>query len=200
MFSNNFAVIVAFVAAHKLATILILFGAMVIEGESFLIIAGVLVHLGALSIWEVLAVAFLGVLAGDFLWYFLGVYLRRVERAKPIIHSFERIVERLLPEFKEKPFLSLILAKYVYGTNHATLVLSGVIGLNIWIFAKAQLVASVLWVCVFVALGYVFGSAALLVSHRVSVFLLIVLVLIVAFMAIQRAIVFYYESKNEIKK
>mgnify|MGYP001561850305 CR=1 FL=1 len=200
MFSNNFVAIIAFVAAHKLATILILFGAMIIEGESFLIIAGVLVHLEALSIWEVLGVAILGALIGDFLWYFLGVYFRKVERAKPVIHAFEKIVGRLLPRFKEKPFLSLVLAKYIYGTNHATLILSGVIDVDIWLFTKAEIVATSLWVVIFVALGYLFGSAALLVSHRVSIFFLVVLVLIVTFMAIQRAVVFYYESQNVLKK
>lgn len=199
MLPSSFTHIVAFVGAHKLATMLILFASMVVEGESFLIIGGVLIHLGALSLWEVGFISLIGVLVGDFFWYFLGTYLRKINWAERYIITAESVVHRLLPKFKERPFLSLVLAKYVYGTNHATLVLSGVIGMNIWLFTKAEVVATVIWVAVFITLGYLFGSAALLVSHRVSIFLLIVLVLILAFMAIQRFVVFYYESKNKIK-
>lgn len=199
MLSAKFPAIIAFVAAHKFATMAILFGSMILEGESFLIIGGVLVHLEALSLAEVFGIALIGVLIGDFLWYLLGVAIRRVKSAERFVAVAEKVVGRLLPKFKEKPFLSLILAKYVYGTNHATLILSGVIGLNLWLFAKAEIVATALWVIIFISLGYLFGTAALLVSHRVSVFLLIVLVLIVAFMAIQRAVVAYYENRSEIK-
>jgi len=196
---SNFSAITAFVGAHKLAAMLILFGAMIIEGETFLIIAGVLIHLGALSIWEVLAVSAVGALMGDFLWYSLGVGLRRVKRAEKIINGLEVIVRRLLPNFKEKPLISLILAKYIYGTNHATLILSGVIGMNLWLFARAQAAATAIWILVFVSLGYIFGQAAFLISQRVSVFLLLVLLFIVGFIAIQRAVTFYYEHRRELK-
>lgn len=199
MLPSSFAHVIAFVGAHKLATMLILFVSMVLEGESFLIIGGVLIHLGALSVWEVGTIALIGVLVGDFLWYFLGTYLRKIKWAERYIVTAENVVHRLLPKFKEKPFPSLILAKYIYGANHATLVLSGVVGLDLWLFTKAEVVATIIWIIVFVSLGYLFGSAALLVSHKLSVFLLIVLILILAFMAIQRGIVFYFESKNEAK-
>lgn len=188
--------VVAFVVAHKFAAMVILFGAMVIEGETFLIVAGVLVHLGALSFWEVITIAIFGVIVGDLMWYFIGFYMRKIKRAERIINSLESIVERLLPQFKEKPFVSLVLAKYVYGTNHATLILSGVIGMNLWLFAKAEFVASVIWILVFVTLGYIFGSAALLISNRLSIFLLVVLIFIASFIAIQRAIFRYYEKRR----
>src|SRR3989344_8210167 len=103
-----------------------------------------------------------------------------------MIKKFESIVLKLLPQFKERPFISLILAKYIYGTNHATLILSGVIGMDLWLFAKAEAIATIIWVALFLTLGYLFGSAALLVTNKVSVFLLIVLILVLSFIALQK--------------
>lgn len=196
----NITNIVVLVGAHKLVTMLIFFGAMVFEGESFLIIAGVLIHLGALSIWEVLAVAILGVAVGDMLWYFIGTLLRKIKRAEPLIRWFESIISRLLPDFKEKPFTSLILAKYIYGTNHATLILSGVIGMNIWLFIKAEIVASLIWIAVFLAAGYFFGSVALLISHKVSIYLLLIVAFIAIFITIQKVLSRYYEQRRNRDK
>ena len=199
MISSNFAGIIAFVAAHKFAALFAFFIAMVLEGETFLIIAGVLVHLGALSLWEILPIAIFGSILGDVTWYSIGVFIRKIKRAERMIGGLESIVGRLLPKFKEKPFTSLIVAKYIYGTNHATLILSGVIGMNFWLFAKAEIVASALWITVFLSLGYLFGSAAILISQKVSVFLLIVLIFIASFLAIQRGISFYIENRKRIK-
>lgn len=198
MIFSNFSNIVAFVGAHKAAALTLIFASMIFEGESFLIAAGVLIHIGALSAWEVISISLIGVLVGDFFWYFLGVYLRKVKRAEPIISKFESIVQKLLPFFKEKPFISLVLAKYIYGTNHATLILSGVIGMDLWLFAKAEAVATVVWVAIYLTLGYLFGSAALLVTSKVSIFLLIILILVVSLIALQKWISFYYEKKGGI--
>jgi|SRR3989344_532984 len=196
MITNNLAAIVSFVAAHKVATLFVLFGAMVIEGESFLIISGVLIQLGALPLWEVVLIALSGVLVGDLLWYGLGVFLRNSVWASRYIRIAESIVARLLPQFREKPFISLVLAKYIYGTNHATLILSGVIGMDFWLFAKAEVVATVIWVSIYLAVGYIFGTAALLISQRVSVFLLIVVALIIGLIALQRYLTDYFASRG----
>ncbi|MFA5841830.1 MAG: DedA family protein [Candidatus Paceibacterota bacterium] len=196
----NITNIVTFVGAHKLATMLIFFAAMVFEGESFLIAAGVLVHLGALSIWEVLAVSILGVFVGDIFWYFIGTVLRKIKRAEPLVFWLAATVDRFLPDFKDKPFVSLILAKYIYGTNHATLIVSGVIGMNIWLFIKAEIVASVIWIAIFLTAGYFFGSVALLISHKVSIYLLVILIFIGIFIAAQRAVSYYYERKQKAKQ
>ncbi len=198
MIFSNLPQIVAFVGAHKITALILIFFSMIVEGETFLIASGVLVHVGALSAWEVLVVSLVGVLVGDFLWYFLGVYLRKVKRAEPVIKKFETIVQKLLPAFKERPFISLVLAKYIYGTNHATLILSGVIGMDLWLFAKAETVATVIWVLIYLTLGYLFGFAALLVTNRVSIFLLIVAVLVVSVIAIQKWIAHYYEKKGGV--
>ena len=66
----EFHAIVSFFEIHIIAAYFGLFFAMVLEGETFLILAGVLSHLGALKLHYVMVVAFVGVMLGDILWYF----------------------------------------------------------------------------------------------------------------------------------
>ena len=181
MFSGEISTLVSLLESHALLAYGTLFALMVFEGDTALIVAGVLTQLGALSLTLVLLVSFIAVMLGDILWYFLGVFLRDRPFAAKYIRIIERMVGRLLPQFREKPLASLVLAKYIYGTNHATLVLSGVIGMNFKLFFKAELIASAIWVALLSFLGYFFGYIALEISNQVSIFSLIVLILVFGF-------------------
>lgn len=191
--------IISFFSTHSIAAYSGLFFAMVIEGETFLIVAGVLSHIGALNYFYVLLVAFLGVMAGDILWYSLGLLLRNKKLPKfmeTMIIVAEQVVDKLLPHFKTKPVISLILAKFIYGTNHASLILAGLMRMNFRLFIKAELLASVIWVPIFATLGYFLGYTAIQFSQRISIFFLLVLIFIVSFIAFQRLLSFYYENKK----
>ncbi|MEK7115683.1 MAG: DedA family protein [Patescibacteria group bacterium] len=192
--------IISFFSAHSVAAYVALFFAMVVEGETLLIVAGVLSHIGALNYFYVILVAFLGVMVGDVLWYSLGLLLRHKNLPKfveTLVVMAERVVDKLLPHFKTKPVISLILAKFIYGTNHATLILSGLMKMDFRIFIKAELLASVIWVPIFASLGYFFGYAAIQFSQRISIFFLLILIFIVSFIALQRLFSFYYENKKD---
>ncbi|MDP3958230.1 MAG: VTT domain-containing protein [bacterium] len=195
--------LISFLEAHALAAYAVLFVAMVIEGETFLIVSAVLAHLGALSLPLVAAIALVGVLIGDVLWYFLGAALKR--EGLPVfvlrlLSMAETVVRRLFPRFEERPILSLSLAKFVYGTNHATLIFAGYIRMHFPLFMKAEVIASVIWVAVFAAAGYLFGYVAIELTNRLSVFLLIIVALIALLVSLQKALALYYEKKkkNEI--
>lgn len=192
--------LISFFEANHIAAYLALFIAMVIEGETLLIVAGVLTHLGALSFPLVAAIALVGVLIGDVLWYFLGAALRRDGLpvfVLKLLSLAETVVRRLFPRFEERPTLSLILAKFVYGTNHATLIFAGYIRMHFPIFMKAEILASVIWVAAFAAAGYFFGYVAIEITSRLSIFLLVVLALIALLVSLQRFLALYYERKKD---
>ncbi|MEK7662198.1 MAG: VTT domain-containing protein [Patescibacteria group bacterium] len=196
----DLASIISFFEAHTLAAYAVLFAMMIVEGETFLIISGVLSQLGALNLFYVIPIAFAGTMIGDALWYTLGVILKH-KNVPPFISQMidvaERVVHKLLPHFAAKPFASLVLAKFIYGTNHATLVLSGMMRIGFMRFMKIEAVATTIWVLVFSTLGYILGYAAIKISERVSIFFLLVLIFIVSFMAAQRYVSFYYENKKD---
>ena len=107
------------------------------------------------------------------------------------------MVDKLLPHFKTKPITSLILAKFIYGTNHATLILAGLTKMDFRLFIKAEIIASIIWVPTFSILGYFLGYAALQLSQRISVALLLILLFVVGFIALHRYLSFYYENKKD---
>jgi len=200
MLESGFESLILFFGENSLLAYVALFFAMVIEGETFLIVAGVLSHLGALSLPLVLIIAYVGVMLGDLLWYGVGVLLRHHRGplfVRNLVERGESLVRRIFPQFMERPGTTLLIAKFVYGTNHATLILAGVMRLPLSLFIRIQLLISLVWVGVFAAVGYLFGYVAIQMTRQVSVFLLIILLLIVGLIALQRFLSVYYEHRKE---
>ncbi len=191
--------IIPFIEIHRYTGYFILFIAMVFEGEVFLIIAGMLAQLQAFDIGDVFWISLSGVLVGDGLWYYLGSELKNKGFAKNLVAKAERSVIYFLPRFREKPFKSIFLSKFIYGANHATLVMSGVFKVPFMLFAKAELLASVVWVAVFLTAGHFFGLAAIWVTHKATRFALIIGLFVVAFILLQKLIAFYYERREHQK-
>lgn len=195
MLEQSIDVFIGLVQDHRFLGYGILFLAMVIEGEMFLIIAGMLARLGAFDFGDVLWISFAGVMVGDVFWYALGMFFSRRGRVSRFSLAAEKSVSYLLPEFRKKPFRSIFLSKFIYGANHATLVLSGVLRVKFSLFLKAELVASFVWVAIFSVVGFMFGQVALSVTNKISQFALAALVFVVMFILIQR-----YVGKNYTKK
>ena len=72
---NGLNFFISFVEAHRFIGYVILLVGMLLEGETILIGAGILVHLKALDPFDTFAIALSGVIMGDLLWYYFGVYL-----------------------------------------------------------------------------------------------------------------------------
>lgn len=196
MLEQSIDFFVLFVQDHRFWGYLILFFAMVVEGEVFLIVAGMLARLGAFDFGDILWISFSGVMIGDVFWYASGMFLARHAKTSRIVRVAEKSVLFLLPNFRSKPFRSIFLSKFVYGANHATLVLSGVMRVKFELFMKAEAIASFVWVAIFAVVGFMFGQVALSVTHKISQFALLALVFVVSFILIQRYASQYYERKE----
>jgi len=193
--------IIPFVELHRHIGYVILFLVMVVEGEVFVIIAGILAHLKIFDIGDVIWVALFGVLVGDLLWYEFGAFIAGPGKFPDVARFAEKTVLIFLPRFRERPFKSIFLSKFIYGANHATLILSGVLKVKFLIFAKAEVIASIIWVLVFSMVGYIFGYAVLAVTHKVTHFILIAVIFMVGFVLLQRFLSKRYgEHKHEYEK
>lgn len=185
-----------FVQDHRFLGYTILFFAMVVEGEVFLIVAGMLARLRALDFGDVLWISFSGVMLGDVLWYALGLLSARTKGLSFFTRLAEKSVLTFLPRFRDRPFSSIFLSKFIYGANHATLMLSGILRVKFPLFIKAELIASFVWVAIFSVVGFMFGHAALAVTHKASRFALITLFFVVGFILLQRWASKYYEQRE----
>ena len=122
---NGLNFFISFVEAHRFIGYAILFVGMLLEGETILIGAGILVHLKAFDPFDTLVIAFSGVIIGDFLWYYLGMFLYNKYSEKKMVIYAKKNILRFLPNFEQKPFWSIFASKFIYGLNHSALVFSG---------------------------------------------------------------------------
>lgn len=199
MFEQSIDVFVQLVQDHRFWGYTILFIAMVLEGETFLIVTGMLVSLEAFDAGDVLFISLVGVVLGNIMWYYFGTKLKDSGFAKRIIKWSEKAITFFLPRFSEKPFKSIFFSKFIYGVNRATVIMSGVMHIPFKLFFRAELMASVVWVMLYLGIGYFFGYAAVNMTRNAPRFVLIAVVFVVVFILIQRFIARKYE-KRELKK
>jgi membrane protein DedA with SNARE-associated domain len=188
--------IISFVEIHRYTGYLILFIAMVFEGETVLILAGMLASLKAFDVGDVFWIAFFGIVIGNMFWYSVGLKLGHRNFAKNLVLRAKGIIKYFLPRFHERPFKSIFFSKFIYGTNRATVLMSGVFKIDFPLFMKAEVLASILWVFLYEAIGYFFGSAAIWVTHRANRFALIALLFVLLFILSQRLLLHRYEKRQ----
>lgn len=185
---NGLNFFISFVEAHRFIGYALLFIGMLLEGEAILIGAGILVHLRAFDPIDTFLIALSGVIIGDFLWYALGTLLRnRYAEHKMVVYAKKKIL-RLLPNFERKPFWSIFVSKFIYGLNHSALVVSGFFRVNLMVFGKAEIIASVIWTTLILMFGYIMSYAAINITHDIKLFGITVVTLIFVFIGIQRLI------------
>ena len=191
--------ITGIVENHQIwAYIIILFG-MVIEGEVTAISAGILTHLGVLSFPVALVFIFLGGLGKTILGYALGQYLHRRFNSNKFFMYVKKKVESVVPRFKEKPFWSIFISKFIIGANHLVILYSGYEGVNYRKYLKAEILATAIWAPTVLSLGYFFSYTALQVSRDIWQFSMIVLILFILFVAFDKLAGILYEFFEEYK-
>jgi membrane protein DedA with SNARE-associated domain len=137
------------------------------EGETILIAAGVMAHLGYLKLPYIMGMAFIGSLSGDQFFFILG----RI-KGQPLLSKFKKIQSRmdkvhiLLDRYND---LIMIGFRFVYGIRILTPI---VLGMNHKVSARRFLLFNVLGAIVWsiaVSLGgYLFGEALHLIMKGVK--------------------------------
>jgi membrane protein DedA with SNARE-associated domain len=193
-FFNPFS---AFFYDHVFISYCVLFLFVILEGEIALIIAGVFVHLGILSMPVTIMLIMVGAVLKMVAGYRLGRYLGKKFPDSKLLKYFERRVLYFLPRFREKPFWSIILSKFIYGINNATIIFAGYAKADFRMYMKAELLSSMVWLGVMFSLGFFFSAKALEISHNFRNFSLLVVGFVVGFMVLQRGINFVIELAEE---
>lgn len=185
------------VETHQVFAYAIIYVGLIFEGELFLLSAGVLAHLGALSLPIVLLFVFLGALTKTFLGYEIGGFLYSRFKHHRFFSYIQRRVYTVLPRFKVKPFWSIFVSKFIVGANNVVILFAGYEGINYKKFLKAELFSTLIWAPFLLFLGYVFSYTALKISEDVGRFLLVVLVLFIMFILFDKLVSWLYELSEE---
>lgn len=190
----SIAYIKHFAALHAdIAYILIILG-VIIEGEIVVVIAGIFAHLGSLNIYFAILATLVGGGIKSVLGYGLGYYLQKNHSDKKIVIETENRVNYFLPNYLNKPFLSLFLSRFlILGIYWFALIYAGYKKIKLKTFIKAEVSSLISWTLVMLSLGYFFSYTALSISRDVRKFLGIILLFFIMFFVIEKIIAFAIE-------
>ena len=181
---------------HLTFTYLLIFLITIFEGEIIAISAGILVLLGALNFWFSLILIFCGGMVKTVVGYFLGKFLHEKFNNNKFFEYIEKKVLHMMPHFKQKPFWSIFVSKFLM-INHLVILFAGYKNVNFRKYLKAEISSTMFWAPGLMLLGYFFSYAAIRVSNEIWRFSLIVLVLIILFIIFEKLIGWLYEIFEE---
>jgi membrane protein DedA with SNARE-associated domain len=135
-----------------------LFVGALLEGETFLILAGFAAHRGYLALHTVIIVAFLGSFLADQVWFHLG----RVKGTAFIDRrrKWQRHADEVRGLIHRKQNLLMLGFRFVPGTRTLTPIVMGAMGFDFRRFALLNGVGALVWAVTIGWVGYLFGAAA----------------------------------------
>ncbi len=172
-----------------------LFLGTLLEGETVLILAGLMAHMGLMKLPLVILVALLGSFLGDQFYFFLGRSqgAALLDRHPAWRHRAEK-VQRMMHRYRNGIMLGF---RFVYGMRIVTPLLLGMDRtIRVRRFILLNLVGATLWSAVIAAGGYFFGRILKIflqdIQHYELALLLVVLLIGIA----TRLLVVYREKRK----
>ena len=190
--------LIRLVQHHQVLFYSLIFFGLIIVGEFFLISTGILAHLGALNLPFTALVVLAGIVSKSVLGYFLGTTIKKYWNNVTFFKFMAKRVHRVLPKFKERPFWSIFLSKFIFGANNLIIIYSGFQRVNFKRYLRAEAMSNCLWAPAMIALGYLFSYAALHFSHEAWSFLFVLLILFILFAIFDKFVSWLYELFEEI--
>lgn len=135
--------------------IAVLLGSMV-EGESVILTASALAHLGYLNIYKIMGIAFLGTLFADQALYQVGYHF-----GPKFFDKFPRIKPRTDKAFgllHKWDVWFIIMFRFVYGIRTISPLVIGAAGISPKRFIPLNLLSAVIWTLISCAVGYMLGD------------------------------------------
>jgi membrane protein DedA with SNARE-associated domain len=129
-----------------------------LEGETFVIFAGMAVYNGLLQAHWLILAAWFGSFAGDQIFFWLG---RKF--GKRIIAKFPKLARPrgAILHWVERHATGFILTyRFMYGLRNISAIVVGMTDIPWRRFAALNLLAALIWAVAFVAVGYFFANAA----------------------------------------
>ncbi len=136
---------------------LLIFVITLFEGESILLIAGILAHQGFLNIELCILSAFLGSVIGDQLFFQLArqegyEFVRKFKYVSAVLPRARRLV-------KKHGTYIVLFARYIYGLRTALIVMCGLAKMPRVKFTSINVAAGLIWAVSYGFLGYFFSEA-----------------------------------------
>lgn len=191
------------VGDHTLIAYLFIFFGILIEGELVLIATGVLAHIGILPVYLTFFIGLLAAISKTALGYYIGSLLGQYFPRNLILKYSEHKVLSLLPRFRERPFWSIFISKFIYGINNLVIIFAGYTKAVFKTYMKAEMLSTALWTPIIFSLGYFFSYTAFGITRDIKKSVLFILVFLILFMILEKvitALISFFEEYQNAKK
>ena len=128
-----------------------------LEGETVMVLGGVVAHLGYLSLDWVIACGFCGTLIGDQLFFLLGRRRGKTWLAKR--PTWQPRIDRVLRIMERHQILLILGFRFLYGLRSVTPFAIGMSNVSYIRFTVLNLIGAVVWAVSIALAGYYFGRA-----------------------------------------
>ena len=193
---NTVQILNHLVANNQVLAYLLIFLIVILEGEIIVISTGILVHLGAFTFFSALVLILFGAFCKTFLGYHIGGLIHNKWNKTKFVKYIEKRVYNIMPYFNQKPFWSIFISKFII-MNHVVMIYSGYKKIDYKKYLKAEIISTLIWAPVLLALGYFFSYTALHVSREIWRFSFLVLIFIIGFVFLDKFIIWIYELFEE---
>ena len=176
----------------------ILFVWSLMEGETGLVMAGVMVHTGDMKLFTAIAVATLGGFAGDQLYFYIGRYNRNYIHKKLKNQRRKFALATLL--LRKYGWFIIFIQRYMYGLRTIIPMSIGTTKYSARDFAIINFISAIIWASLTIVLAYIFGQEILKVIHFAKEHILYVLPALIL-MIISIVLYFNHHTKdNRVRK
>lgn len=182
---------------YQILVYFFIFLGLIFEGEFILISVGIFLHLGALNFYFAFIFIFLGLFSKTFIGYYLGTLIHNKWNHTRFLRYIERRVFDVMPHFKQKPFWSIFISKFIMGINNIIIIFSGYQKIYFKKYFKAETCSTIIWAPLLVLLGYFFSYTAFNISRDIWRFSFIVLILVILFIVFDKLVSWIYEIFEE---
>lgn len=163
-----------------------------LEGETILIIGGFLAHRGYLSLSLVILAAFLGTLAGDQLFFFIGrmkgeAFLEKRPSWKPNIKKAHDLLERY-------QVLLILGFRFLYGMRTVTPFVIGMSRVKTGTFFFLNFLGALVWAILIGSAGYFFGTAFEAILGNIK-HIEVELMIVIGFIGFAAWVAHFYRNK-----
>ncbi len=142
---------------------IILFVWSIMEGETGLVMAGVLSHTGDLNLTTSIIVAGLGGFTGDQIYFYIGRYNKKyINKALKSQRRKFALANILLNKYG---WMVVFIQRYLYGLRTIIPMAIGTTRYSAKMFAIVNLIAAMIWATITIMLAYIFGDEILKVIH-----------------------------------
>lgn len=140
-----------------------------IPEDTVLIAAGYLAYSDVVNIYYILAIGYVGVLAGDILPYFFGrKYGQKIINHPKLVRWIpQKRIEQIRRGFNRWGLWMVFFARFLVGFRFPTFLLSGIMKLPFKKFLLIDALGALLSVPIFVGLGYLLGTHIDVIRHNV---------------------------------